>query len=189
MKKGLLIIISGPSGVGKGTVRGYLMGETSLNLVYSISCTTRNPREHEVNGKDYFFIKKEEFEEKIKNNEFLEYAQYCQNFYGTLKSYVEKKREEGFNVIVEIETNGAKQIISKLNKENEVSIFITAPSFEELERRIRMRGTEKEEVIKERLLKAQEEMKLAPSYDYIVENITPEDCANKIKQIIKNKLQ
>lgn len=189
MKKGLLIILSGPSGVGKGTVRGFLMNDPLLNLVYSISCTTRGPRNGEINGKDYFFISKEDFLKKIANSEFLEYAQYCSNFYGTLKQYVENKRNEGKNVIVEIETNGAKQIIDKLDKNGEISIFINAPSFKELENRIRGRGTEDEETIKKRLVKAKEEMELAKNYDYVVTNITPTQCAEEIKQIIKNKLQ
>ncbi len=189
MKKGLLIIISGPSGVGKGTVRSYIMDDISLNLAFSVSCTTRAPREGEVDGRDYFFISKEEFEQKIKEDRFLEHAYFCGNYYGTLNDYVEKLRNEGKNVIVEIETQGARQILAKLNGDDEISIFIIPPSLEELERRIRGRKTETEEKIKERLAKAEEELKLAPLYDYVVQNVTPKTCGEEIKQIIKNKLK
>lgn len=189
MKKGLLIIISGPSGVGKGTVRNYLMEKNNLNLAYSISCTTRTPRKEEKEGVDYFFISKEDFLNKIKNGEFLEHADFCGNMYGTLKSYVESLRNKGKNVIVEIDTCGAKQILNQLDKNDELSIFITCPSLEELENRIRGRQTESEEKIKERLKKAKVELKLARNYDYVVDNIDPKECAKEIKQIIKNNLK
>lgn len=189
MKKGLLIIISGPSGVGKGTVRSFLMDEPSLKLAFSVSCTTRSPRAGEVDGRDYFFISHEEFEKRLSNNAFLEYAEFCGNCYGTLKDYVENLRNEGKNVIVEIETQGARQIISKLNEDDEISIFITCSSLSELERRIRGRKSENEESIFSRLNKAREELKLAPLYDYVVDNDDPKKCATAIKQIIKNKLK
>ncbi len=188
MKKGLLIIISGPSGVGKGTVRNYLMNDKSLNLAYSVSCTTRSPRQGEKEGVDYFYITKDEFIKRINENRFLEYTQYCGNYYGTLLDYVDSARNNGLNMIVEIETNGAKQVISKLSGDKELSIFITAPSFNELENRIRKRATETEEKIRERLEKAKEELKLAKLYDYVVVNTTPEECALQIKNIIDDKL-
>ena len=184
MEKGLLIILSGPSGVGKGTVRQYLMEDSSLNLVYSVSCTTREPRDREVDGRDYFFISKEQFLKGIDEGLFYEHAQFCGNYYGTPKSYVEKLRNEGKNVIVEIETNGARQLISKMNHQKEISIYIMPPDFEELERRIRGRKTETEDVIMQRLYKAREEIKLKDLYDYNVTNITPEQCAGEIKKII-----
>ncbi len=189
MRKGLLIIISGPSGVGKGTVRQFIMNDPSLNLAFSVSCTTRAPRIGEVNGREYFFITKKEFEKNIKEEKFLEYAYFCGNYYGTLIDFVDKLRNEGKNVIVEIETNGAKQIISKLNGNDEISIFIIPPSLEELEKRIRGRKTETEDVIKQRMEKAKEELKLQKLYDFVVQNITPEQCGEEIKQIIKNKLK
>lgn len=189
MKKGLLIIISGPSGVGKGTVRQFIMNDPSLNLAFSVSCTTRAPRAGEVNGREYFFISKEEFEKYIKEERFLEHAYFCGNYYGTLIDFVDKLRNEGKNVIVEIETNGAKQIISKLNGSDEISIFIVPPSLEELEKRIRGRKTETEDVIKQRMDKAKEELKLQSLYDFVIQNITPEQCGKEIKQIIKNKLK
>ncbi len=189
MRKGLLIIISGPSGVGKGTVREFIMNDPTLNLAFSVSCTTRAPRNGEINGREYFFISKQKFEEYIKEERFLEHANFCGNYYGTLIDFVDELRNKGKNVIVEIETNGAKQIIEKLNGNDEISIFIIPPSLDELERRIRGRKTETEEVIKERMKKAEEELKLAPLYDYVVQNINPVQCGEEIKQIIKNKLK
>lgn len=189
MRKGLLIIISGPSGVGKGTVRQFIMDDPSLNLAFSVSCTTRSPRAGEINGREYFFISKEEFEKYISEDRFLEHTYFCGNYYGTLIDFVDKLRNEGKNVIVEIETNGAKQIISKLKGEDEITIFIVPPSLEELEKRIRGRKTETEDVIKQRMEKAKEELKLQTLYDFVVKNITPEQCGEEIKQIIKNHLK
>ncbi len=189
MEKGLLIILSGPSGVGKGTVRSYLLKDPSLNLAFSVSCTTRCPRAGEINGVDYFFISKEEFLDKVNKGEFLEYTDFCGNMYGTLRTYVDKLRDEGKNVLVEIETNGARQVLKNLHKQDEISIFLTCPSLEELEKRIRGRRSECECKIKERLEKAKEELKLACNYDFVVSNIVPEDCAKQIKQIIENKLK
>lgn len=189
MEKGLLIILSGPSGVGKGTVRSYLIKDPSLNLAFSVSCTTRNPRAGEVDGADYFFISKQEFLNKVSKGEFLEYTEFCGNMYGTLRTYVDKLRSEGKNVLVEIETNGAKQVLKSLNKEDEISIFLTCPSLEELEKRIRGRNSECECKIKERLEKAKEELKLASNYDFVVTNVVPQECAKEIKQIIENKLK
>lgn len=189
MVRGLLIIISGPSGVGKGTVRQFLMQDEKLNLHYSISCTTRKPRNGEVEGKDYFFLSKEQFKEDIDNNMFLEYAEFCGNFYGTPKKFVDKLRDEGKNVILEIDTTGARKLIPQMNHENEISIFIEPPSFKELENRIRGRKTESEEVILERLEKAKFELTLAKEYDYQVVNDIPENCANRIIEIVKERIK
>ena len=112
--KGLLIVLSGPSGVGKGTVRQVLMKDASLDLCYSVSMTTRKPRIGEINGQDYFFVNKEEFLKHIENNDLLEHAQFVDNYYGTPKAYVEKLRNEGHNVLLEIETNGARQVMEKV---------------------------------------------------------------------------
>ena len=187
MKKGLLIVLSGPSGVGKGTVRKVLMKDESLNLAYSVSMTTRAPRNGEVEGEDYFFVTYEQFEEHIKNNELLEHAKFVNNYYGTPKFYVEKLREQGKNVLLEIETNGARQVMEQVkNDDRFVSIFLLPPSMKDLETRIRGRQSESDEIIKERLEKANSELKLQGLYKYRVVNITPEQAAKEISDIIKS---
>lgn len=187
MKKGLLIVLSGPSGVGKGAVRKVLMKDDSLNLAYSVSMTTRNPRNGEVDGEDYFFVTLETFENNIKNGELLEYAKFVSNYYGTPKFYVEKLRNEGKNVLLEIETNGARQVMKKVkNDDRFVSIFLLPPNFKELEDRIRGRKSESEEVIQERLNKANKELALQNLYMYQVTNVTPEQAAEEISNIIKS---
>ena len=128
MQKGLLIIISGPSGVGKGTVRRRIMEDDSLNLSYSVSMTTRAPRNKEVDGVDYFFVSNEEFDRNLQNDNFLEWANFVGNRYGTPKDYVEKLREEGKNVILEIEIEGAQQVLSKCQGNDIISIFLMPPS-------------------------------------------------------------
>ncbi len=158
MHKGLLIILSGPSGVGKGTIRKYFEKDERLNLAYSTSMTTRKPRDGEVDGKDYFFTSKENFQEAIKKGELLEYAEFVGNFYGTPLSEVERLRNEGKNVLLEIEVQGALQVQEKCP--DAISIFIIPPSMEELEKRIRGRKSEPEEIIQQRLSKAANEMKL-----------------------------
>mgnify|MGYP004456701671 FL=1 len=184
-KKGLLIILSGPSGVGKGTVRKIVMRDKKLNLAYSISMTTRKPREREQEGVDYFFVSEEEFKRNINENNLLEYAEFVGNFYGTPRDYVEKLRNEGKNVILEIEINGAQQVLAKTEADNRVSIFLMPPSIEELENRIRHRRSEPEDIIQKRLEKARREMNMKDAYDYVVLNDNVEDAANKIKNIIR----
>ena len=186
MSKGLLIILSGPSGVGKGTVRTELFKDESLNLCYSISMTTRAPRPLEQNGVDYFFVSKEEFENKIKEGELLEYAQFVGNYYGTPLSYVETLLNEGKNVMLEIEVQGALQVIEK--RPDVLSIFLLPPSFEELEKRIRGRSTESDEVIQERLSKAAGEMNIKEKYKYHVINDDVLRAKDEIASIIKNNL-
>ena len=183
MKKGLLIIVSGPSGVGKGTVRDYYMKDESLNLTYSISMTTRQPRQGEVDGVDYIFVTREEFELKIKEGEFLEWAEFVGNYYGTSLTQVNKLREEGKNVILEIEVQGANIVKEKCP--DAISIFIIPPSMEELEKRIRGRRSEAEEIIQQRLAKATQELKLVGNYKYVVCNDDPELAAEVIGLIIK----
>jgi len=185
MKKGLLIILSGPSGVGKGTIREYLFKNKSINLVFSISMTTRKPRNGEINGVDYFFVSEEDFIKSINEDKLLEYTKFVNNYYGTPKEYIEKRRNEGKNVLLEIETNGAKQVMNKFKGNGEISIFLAPPSFEELEKRIRGRRTESEEVIQERLKKAKLEMNCEGKYNYVVINDSPELAATKIIEIIK----
>ncbi len=188
MKRNLLIIVSGPSGVGKGTVVKILMNDKSLNLVYSISATTRKPRANEVDGKDYFFIDREKFKELINNDELLEYSEFVNNYYGTPKGYIDKSLKEGKNVLLEIETNGAQQVMEKMKGKGVISIFLLPPSMYELENRIKNRRTEPLSVIKERLDKARKELQLKILYDYNVVNDTPENAAKKIAEIIKENL-
>ena len=191
MQKGLLIIISGPSGVGKGTVRRRIMEDDSLNLSYSVSMTTRAPRNKEVDGVDYFFVSNEEFDRNLKNDNFLEWADFVGKRYVTPKDYVEKLREEGKNVILEIEIEGAQQVLSKCQGNDIISIFLMPPSIEQLEARIRGRKSESEEIIQERLAKARREMSspaLKYQYHYIVYNDRVERASDEIKNIIKSKL-
>lgn len=189
MKRGLLIIMSGPSGVGKGTVRRLVMADKSLNLAYSVSMTTRPRREHETPGVDYFYVTKEEFQKTLDEDGFLEHAQFVGNYYGTPKAYVEKLRNEGKNVLLEIEVEGAKQVISKCHGSDVVTIFLIPPSLEDLEQRIRKRGTESEEVIQQRLAKAQRELELKYAYDYPVINDTVKSAADQIRKIIRDKIK
>lgn len=189
MKRGLLIIMSGPSGVGKGTVRRLVMADKSLNLAYSVSMTTRPRREHETPGVDYFYVTKEEFQKTLDEDGFLEHAQFVGNYYGTPKAYVEKLRNEGKNVLLEIEVEGAKQVISKCHGLDVVTIFLIPPSMEDLEQRIRKRGTESEEVIQQRLAKAQRELELKYAYDYPVINDTVKSAADQIRKIIRDKIK
>ncbi len=188
MKKGLLIILSGPSGVGKGTVRKIVMRDKSLNLAYSISMTTREPRAKEKDGVDYFFVSNEVFEENVANGNLLEHAEFVGNKYGTPSDYVEKLRNEGKNVILEIEVNGAKQVLAKIDKKDRVTIFLLPPSIEELESRIRHRRSETEDVIQARLEKAKREMSEQNKYDYVVVNDTVNRAASAIKSIIRRNI-
>lgn len=189
MKRGLLIIMSGPSGVGKGIVRRLVMADKSLNLAYSVSMTTRPRREHETPGVDYFYVTKEEFQKTLDEDGFLEHAQFVGNYYGTPKAYVEKLRNEGKNVLLEIEVEGAKQVISKCHGSDVVTIFLIPPSMEDLEQRIRKRGTESEEVIQQRLAKAQRELELKYAYDYPVINDLVKSAADQIRKIIRDKIK
>jgi guanylate kinase len=167
-----LLVISGPSGVGKGTIVKHLQDrykEENKKLYLSISCTTRNPREGEVDGVNYYFITEEEFKEKIKSNDFLEYNQYgTGKYYGTPKSTVLKYLNEGYDVILEIDINGYKQI--KANYPDSVGVFIMPPSPKELYNRLKERNTETEDVIKVRLETAKKEIRGRKIYDYIVVN-------------------
>ena len=190
MKKGLLIVFSGPSGVGKGTIIKELINDENLNLVYSISMTTRAPREGEVDGVNYFFVSKERFNEAIYNDELLEHACFVDNFYGTPKAYVEKMRNEGKNVLLEIETVGAKQVMNHYEDDKGcVSVFIVPPSIEELESRIRGRKTESEEVIKKRIFKATQELRETYRYQHVVCNDNIENAVMKVKDIINKSME
>ncbi|ADQ40532.1 guanylate kinase [Caldicellulosiruptor acetigenus I77R1B] len=182
MREGLLIVISGPAGTGKGTVVGKLL-EKNPNIKLSISKTTRKPRPGEKEGVNYFFVSREQFEEEIKNERFLEYAEYNNNYYGTPKDFVFEALEKGFDVILEIETQGALKIKKAFS--DAVLIFLLPPSIEELYRRLVKRGTESEDEIKARLEIAKNEIKLVPEYDYCVINDNVDDAAEKIQKIIE----
>lgn len=187
MKKGLLIIISGPSGVGKGPVRNCFMNDESLKLAYSISMTTRSPRQGEQDGVDYIFTTKDEFEQAIHDGELLEWAEFVGNYYGTPMSQVEKLRKEGKNVLLEIEVQGATQVREKCPEA--LTIFIIPPSMEELEKRIRGRRSEPEEIVQQRLAKASKEIKMVNNYKYIVCNDDPQLAADMISTIIKRHME
>lgn len=180
MKKKLLVI-SGSSGVGKGTVLKEVL-KTRNDIKYSISCTTRNPREGEVHGQHYFFLSKDDFMNDVKKGNFLEWAEFSGNFYGTNRELVQKMLNDGFNVILEIETDGAMQVKKKVP--DCTMIFIAPPSIEELERRLRGRNTETEEAIQKRLKMVKIELERSKNYDYIVINDEVSKAAAKILEII-----
>ena len=186
MKKGLLIVYSGLSGVGKGTILQKLMPMEDLNLAYSVSMTTRAPRVGEVDGQNYFFVSKERFKEAILNGELLEHARFVENDYGTPKDYVEKMRNEGKNVILEIEIRGAKQVLEKCP--DALSIYIVPPSMEELEKRIRNRNTEDEDTIMKRMAKAKRELEDVNLYEHVVCNDDLDKATEEIRQIILNEM-
>lgn len=185
MKKGLLIILSGPSGVGKGTVRKYIMKRNAVPLTFSISMTTREPRATETNGVEYYFVSREEFMKNVERDNFLEWAEFVGNCYGTPKDYVENLRNEGKNVILEIEINGAEQVLSKVKDNRVLSFFLKPPSLKQLEQRIRKRKSEPEEVIQKRLAKGKNEMEKAKNYDFIILNDRIKRAGDEIISIIK----
>ena len=178
---GHLFIISGCSGVGKGTIiKNFL--EKNPDVKLSVSATTRKPREGEENGVNYFFISQEEFKKAIQNDEFLEYAEFSGNMYGTKKSYVEKKLKEGFDIILEIEVQGAKQVKEKMPQA--LSIFIMPPSIEALEQRLRGRHTEDEETIQKRLSQVKREIEAGNKFDYKVINDELDEAVNSLQKIV-----
>ena len=178
-----LIIITGPSGVGKGTVVKQLLGKDK-DIWLSVSATTRSPRMGEKEGENYYFISEEKFKDMIDKKEFLEWAQFAGNFYGTPLSTVSEKIEKGFIVLLEIEVEGAKQIKEKFPEA--VSIFLLPPSNEELEKRIRNRGTEKEEAINTRLSRAKYEIASSNKFDFVLINHNVDETAKRIFKIIKS---
>lgn len=183
MKRGLLIIFSGPSGVGKGTVRNLFIDRKELNLAFSVSMTTREKRPGEIEGKDYYFVSQECFQQAVDNHELLEFAQFVGNYYGTPVNEVERLRNEGKNVLLEIEVQGALQVIEKVP--DALSIFIVPPSLDELERRITSRRTEPQEIVQQRLAKASKEMELVNQYKYVICNDDPVLAADIIALIIE----
>lgn len=201
MNKGKLFVVSAPSGCGKGTILLEVLNNNK-NLFYSVSATTRTPREGEIDGVNYYFLSKDEFKREIDNGGMLEYAQYCDNFYGTPKKKVVEKLEQGIDVILEIETNGAMQVKGVMPEA--VLIFILPPSVLELRRRLNKRGTEEENVIEKRVKEAEDEIRRAFNYDYIIMNdeldkaiedfeavlkaskLTKENNKNMIEEVLKN---
>lgn len=180
--RGKTFIIAGPSGVGKGTIIKTLFAKQD-HLYFSVSATTRSPRPGEEDGVHYHFISREQFQQWIQEDAFLEHAEYIGNCYGTPKKYVDEAMERGDDVILDIEVQGAELVHSK--RPDTVRIFIVPPSLEELERRLTGRGTERAEVVQERLRRAREEFAFAKNYDYIVINNTLEEAVEEIRAIIR----
>ncbi len=180
-KRGVLMVVSGPAGVGKGTVcKQFLKDNPQVKL--SVSATTRSPRPGEEHGKEYYFLSKEEFEENIKADKMLEYVCFVGNYYGTLKSAVEEKLSAGTDVLLEIEVEGAMNVKKKFP--DSVLVFVLPPSFTELAERLKGRGTETAEVIEKRLCRAKEEFECVKHYDYVLLNDTVENAAEKLKNIL-----
>lgn len=182
-ERGLLIVFSGPSGVGKGTVRQEIFSTPDHKFEYSVSMTTRTQRPGEVDGKDYFFRSREEFEELIRNGQMLEYAEYVGNYYGTPLTYVNETLDKGIDVFLEIEVQGALQVKKKVP--DAVFIFLTPPDLNELEERLVGRGTDSEEVIAQRIERAREEIALMSEYDYAIVNDKVPLAAERVKRVIE----
>ncbi|ARQ04239.1 guanylate kinase [Macrococcoides caseolyticum] len=183
IEKGLLIVLSGPSGVGKGTVRRAIFEDPDTDFEYSISMTTRNKREGEVDGVDYFFKSREEFEALIEQDAFIEYAEYVGNYYGTPVQYVKDTMERGKDVFLEIEVEGAKQVRKKFPEA--LFIFLAPPTLEHLEERLIGRGTESQEVINHRISEARKEVEMMNLYDYVVINDEVMDAKEKVQMIVE----
>lgn len=183
-EKGILFILSGPSGVGKGTVRKELF-EQATDLKYSISMTTRDKRPGETDGVDYFYKTKEAFEKLIAQNQLLEYAQYVNNYYGTPRAYVEETLAKGYDVFLEIEVQGALQV--KENFPEGVFIFLFPPSLDELKNRIVNRGTESNDLVINRLKEARKEIEMMDAYDYVVVNDQVDLAVSKVQSIIQSE--
>ena len=181
MSKGRLIVFSAPSGCGKGTMLAEILKDE--NYCVSVSATTRSPREGEVDGVNYYFMSKGDFLQRVADSEFLEYAEYCDNYYGTLMSEVDGKLNEGKNVILEIEVQGAQKIREK--RPDALMIFILPPSVSELRRRLKKRGTETDEVIEQRVSQAAREIEAASKYDYAIVNDALEDAISDFFAVMR----
>ena len=185
--KGILIVVSGFSGSGKGTLMKELLSRYPDTYALSISATTRSPRAGEEHGREYFFISKDEFEKMIAKDQLIEYARYVENYYGTPREYVEKKLSEGKDVILEIEIQGARKV--KKAFPDTLPLFVTPPNAAELRDRLVGRGTETMDVIKSRLDRACEEAEGMDSYDYLIVNDELEECVQKMHEIIQGEHQ
>lgn len=180
-RKGILIVVSGFSGAGKGTLMKKLIGSYD-NYALSISMTTRSPRPGEMDGREYFFVSKDTFEEKIGQDGLVEYACYCDNYYGTPREYVEKQLDAGKDVILEIEIQGALKVKEKFP--TALLLFVMPPTADELKRRLEGRGTESAEVIDKRLKRASEEAEGIEAYDYIIINDDLDECVKEMHSLI-----
>ncbi|MCI7796316.1 MAG: guanylate kinase [Lachnospiraceae bacterium] len=183
-QKGIMVVVSGFSGVGKGTIMKELM-EKYDNYAFSVSATTRSPRNGEVDGREYFFITDEKFDEMVQEDRFIEYARYVKHSYGTPKSYVEEKMAEGKDVILEIETQGALNV--KRKYPDTLLVYVIPPSAKELKRRLTERGTENVEVIEARLKRAVEEADEIGSYDYVLVNDTVPEAVERLHSLIQSQ--
>lgn len=183
--RGMLIVLSGPSGVGKGTVRQAMLEDEFRDFHYSVSMTTRKPRPGEQDGVDYYFVSKEEFEQEIANDGMLEYAQYVDNYYGTPMKYVNQTLDSGRDVLLEIEVQGAMQVREKCS--DGVFIFLTPPDLLELRNRIQKRGTDDQATIDKRMQKAADEIKMMENYDYAVVNDEIPNAVQRIEKIIESE--
>ena len=184
-QRGLLIILSGPSGVGKGTVRAAIFKDNKFNYVYSVSATTRQSRPGEVDGVDYYFVSKEQFKQYIEEDALLEYAEYVGNYYGTPIQKIEENLAAGNDVFLEIEVQGALKVRERMPEG--IFIFLAPPSLDELKSRITGRGTDREDVILERMQMAKEEIDMMQHYDYVVVNDTVEHAVDKVNAIIQSE--
>lgn len=184
-QRGLLIILSGPSGVGKGTVRAAIFKDNKFNYVYSVSATTRQRRPGEVDGVDYYFVSKEQFKQYIEEDALLEYAEYVDNYYGTPIQKIEENLAAGNDVFLEIEVQGALKVRERMPEG--IFIFLAPPSLDELKSRITGRGTDREDVILERMQMAKEEIDMMQHYDYVVVNDTVEHAVDKVNAIIQSE--
>jgi guanylate kinase len=191
MKKGKLLVFSAPSGSGKTTIVRYLLGKEDLNLEFSVSCTTREKRGEEIDGKDYYFITLEEFKKHIKSGDFVEWEEvYRDNFYGTLNSEVERIWEKGKNVIFDIDVAGGLRIKKKFSQET-LAVFVKPPSIDELKIRLKKRSTESDDKINMRIAKASVELATAPQFDTIIKNndldTAKEDAYQLVKAFVNDK--
>ena len=189
MNKGKLLVFSAPSGSGKTTIVRHLLAQEDLNLEFSISCATREPRGQEVDGKDYYFISWEEFKKHIKAEEFVEWEEvYTNNYYGTLKSEVERIWAKGKNVIFDIDVSGGLRIKSKFPQET-LAVFVKPPSVDELKRRLKQRSTESDEKINMRIAKAHVELATAPQFDTIIKNYDLDVAKQEAYELVKNFIE
>lgn len=187
-KKGFIILISGPSGVGKGTIIDSLLADPEFNLTFSVSMTTRAPRANEIDGEHYFFVTPEEFSQHLKRDNFLEHATFVNNSYGTPKDHVLSLLNAGRNVLIEIEVQGAKMLLENTSPNDVISFYIMPPSVDALIERLRGRGTEDEATIQKRAAKFSEEIAFKDQYQHAIINDDLTMCISEIKAIIRQRI-